>query len=210
MNIRIENDTTPLEATLQGGSGGSSRAVLLLHPHPLYGGDMHNDVIMSMERLFHSLDLLTLKFNFRGAGESGSYVGPYGSVQDVFSAIRFLENDFGVSEIGVVGYSFGGSIALASAIKQSFDFCITLSASLQLLNEACDVKNMSGEIECPCFLFHGDHDDVVPIDDMYQISKIIGRGSKTFMIEGEGHYYRDSIRTVCDQSKLFVEIIWDV
>lgn len=93
--------------------GASDRAVVLCHPHPLYGGSMLTPVIMTVEQVFMESGYTTLAFNFRGVGGSqGTYGGGLTEVADVTGALDFLAGTLGgVPSMQVVaGYSFGSVI----------------------------------------------------------------------------------------------------
>ena len=66
VKIPVENGATTLEGLFEEGQTG--RNAILCHPHPLYGGDMHNNVVRAARRSFASLGWATLRFNFRAAG----------------------------------------------------------------------------------------------------------------------------------------------
>ncbi len=189
--------------------GDTSRGVVLLHPHPLYGGNMQNDIVCSLERVLQSLNIATLKFNFRGAIQASHYMGPRGAVQDAILAVNYMKTNLGLSSLGVVGYSFGGSIALALSLYGIFDFTITLSASLQILFDACEFTSYHENITWPCLLFHGNQDKVVPIQDLYQISKLLGEKSEICIIEGEGHFYSHSLWKVEERLREYVISVWN-
>jgi alpha/beta superfamily hydrolase len=86
------------------------RAVVVTHPHPLYGGDMHNNVVVAIAQAYRVAGFSTLRFNFRGVGaSSGSYDGGIGEQDDIKAALTKLHHS-GKSYIDLVGYSFGAWI----------------------------------------------------------------------------------------------------
>ena len=96
--IKIEG----LLQTLPGDKG-----VVISHPHPLYGGSMHNNVVESLVRVYRQAGYSTLRFNFRGVGSShGEYSDGTGEQEDVKSALRYL-SERGKKVIDLAGYSFG-------------------------------------------------------------------------------------------------------
>lgn len=91
-----------LLAREQGESG-----VVVTHPHPQYGGDMHNNVVEALIRAYGSAGYSTLRFNFRGVGRSeGQYDEGIGEKADVLGAVAYLRG-LGISTIDLAGYSFG-------------------------------------------------------------------------------------------------------
>ena len=94
--------------------------VVVCHPHPLYGGNMFNNVVHAVCENLGKHDLAWLKFNFRGVGKSGGrYSDGVGEQDDTRAAITFGENQDRIDpeRIGVCGYSFGSTVAFAAAAE---------------------------------------------------------------------------------------------
>src|SRR3954469_5629995 len=86
---------------------GASRAVVLAHPHPLYGGSMEDPVTVAIGRLLGERGIATLRFDFRGVGKSeGRWSGGDAEVNDVLGALRSIGR-FVRGPIAIAGYSFG-------------------------------------------------------------------------------------------------------
>jgi uncharacterized protein len=103
--VCIESEGVKLEGLTNAVS--ATRAVVIAHPHPLYGGDMHNAVVTTIADLYAQMGWTTLRFNFRGVGDSqGSYDNGIGEQADLQAAIGFL-NSTGFDRIDLAGYSFG-------------------------------------------------------------------------------------------------------
>ena len=87
--------------------GANSQGAVITHPHPLYGGDMHNDVVAAVTEVYQKLGYSTLRFNFRGVGRSqGRYSEGFGEQNDVAAAVAYLTTKR-VSTVTLAGYSFG-------------------------------------------------------------------------------------------------------
>jgi hypothetical protein len=96
--------------------------VTICHPHPLYGGDMDNNVVMAVYFALVKSSIAALRFNFRGVGNSsGSYGEGVGEQDDLQAALDFLSilKEIDSSRIGLAGYSFGGMVAAHVAIKDN-------------------------------------------------------------------------------------------
>ena len=66
-------------------------AVVICHPHPLYGGDMDNNVVVAVAMGLARDGIAALRFNFRGTGDSdGAFGGGIGEREDVSAALAFL------------------------------------------------------------------------------------------------------------------------
>jgi alpha/beta superfamily hydrolase len=179
----------------------TNRAALLLHPHPLYGGDKSNSVVIELERIFLELGYVTLRFDFRGV--LGSYAGVQGAVDDAMEAIDYLDHS-GLSIIGLAGYSFGGSVALRLASNKWLSFVVALSASMNFFLEGGLNISILSEIKCPALLFHGLSDMMVPYSDMKRFSDMLLR-VKAVALENEDHFYYRSIPVVKKEIWSFID-----
>lgn len=89
---------------------------VVCHPHPLFGGTMHNKVVYRAAKTLHRLGLPVLRFNFRGAGLSeGQHDQGRGEKSDVTAAIDFLAAEFPGKPMVLAGFSFGGYVGLRVA-----------------------------------------------------------------------------------------------
>ncbi len=117
--LSLAGPAGPLEALLefdQDSTPGASAVVC--HPHPLYGGTMHNKVVFRIAKATLSLGMPTLRFNFRGVGKSaGSYDSGRGERDDVAAALDFLRARFPERPIILAGFSFGSWVGLAAGAQ---------------------------------------------------------------------------------------------
>lgn len=89
-----------------------SAGVVICHPHPLYGGDMDNPVVVRVQEVCAGLGLATLRFNFRGVGGSGgTHDGGAGEQDDARAALDAVAKAVGGAPLAIAGYSFGARIA---------------------------------------------------------------------------------------------------
>src|SRR5262249_28427158 len=87
--------------------------VVLCHPHPLYGGEMHNNIVSALADTLQQAGMATLRFNFRGVGRSGGeHGGGEAEVEDVKAAVTYLLSRQTVPTVVVAGYSFGSMVGL--------------------------------------------------------------------------------------------------
>jgi len=101
----ISSGELKIEGLLENQPG--DKGVVVTHPHPQYGGDMHNNVMDAVCHAYYEKGYSTLRFNFRGVGQSqGSYDNGVGEQEDVKAALRYLK-DLCKKEIDLAGYSFG-------------------------------------------------------------------------------------------------------
>jgi alpha/beta superfamily hydrolase len=88
-------------------------AAVVCHPHPLYGGTLHNKVVYRAARSLDAIGIPVLRFNFRGTGLSaGSHDRGQGEQGDVQAALDFLASEFPGAAVLLAGFSFGSWIGL--------------------------------------------------------------------------------------------------
>jgi uncharacterized protein len=101
-----------IEALLNLGRQDAPYAAVVCHPHPLFGGTMHNKVVYHAMKTFQSFGLPVLRFNFRGAGLSeGTHDNGHGERDDLRAALDWMQQEYG-RPILFAGFSFGSSVGL--------------------------------------------------------------------------------------------------
>jgi uncharacterized protein len=110
----LEGPAGKLEALLwTTGDPKPSLAGLVCHPHPLFGGTMHNKVVFHAAKALHRRGIPVLRFNFRGAGMSeGAHDAGRGEQGDVRAALDYLAREFASTPIVLAGFSFGSVVGL--------------------------------------------------------------------------------------------------
>jgi alpha/beta superfamily hydrolase len=107
-----------LEAILKEPRDGQKGAALVLHPHPLGGGTMHNKVVFRAARALNDAGLVTLRINFRGVGQStGDHDEGRGERDDVLAGLDYLRQNFGGQSITLCGFSFGSRVGTEVGLK---------------------------------------------------------------------------------------------
>ena len=155
--VRFDAGDVSLEGLLFQGDG--RRAAVICHPHPLYGGDMHNTVVQTVAQVYQQMGWASLRFNFRGTGDSdGAYDNGMGEREDVAGAIRWLQTR-GFSQIDLVGYSFGAWV-LAGWVQthKAHGFRIVLVAPPVGFMDFSDIPAIEGLDT----VIVGDRDDFAP------------------------------------------------
>jgi alpha/beta superfamily hydrolase len=130
-------------------------AAVVCHPHPLYGGTMHNKVVYQVNKTLNRLDLTVLRFNFRGVGRSeGAHDEGRGEREDVRAALDFLAAEFPGVPLLVAGFSFGCWVGLRAGCEDA------RVAELISLGAPVDGSDFSYLRQCakPKLFLQGDHD----------------------------------------------------
>jgi uncharacterized protein len=123
-NFFLEGPEGGLEAILWTPSAAAKHrpplAAVVCHPHPLFGGTMHNKVVYNTAKALDALGLPVLRFNFRGAGLSaGEHDRGRGEQEDVRAALDFLSTQFHGVPVLLAGFSFGARVGLRVGCEDS-------------------------------------------------------------------------------------------
>jgi len=101
---------------------------VVAHPHPLYGGTMHNKVVYATARRLEAHGAAVLRFNFRGVGASaGAYDQGRGERLDLLAALSEMRRRFPGLPLLSAGYSFGCFVALATGADGTADLLLGLA-----------------------------------------------------------------------------------
>lgn len=179
-------DGLQLEGFLsQGGKGRGG--VILCHPHPQYGGDMHNNVVSSLQSALAGVGFSTLRFNFRGVGESeGSYADGSGEEGDVRGAVDFVMTDQGAdTPLYLLGYSFGAAVGTrAVAGDDRVEALVCISPPIAMY----DFSYLTGDRR-PKLLVAGDGDFVCPVAALRELFDSLGEPRSLHIVPGADHFW---------------------
>src|SRR5678810_535472 len=118
-SLFLEGPAGRLEALLNAGDSTAAYAAVVCHPHPLFGGTLHNKVVFHTMKALNSFGFPVLRFNFRGTGLSeGEHDYGKGEVEDVRTALDWLDAEYHLPLI-FAGFSFGAAIGLHAACADS-------------------------------------------------------------------------------------------
>lgn len=169
-------------------SWGSSVGAVLCHPHPRYGGDMQNNVVMAAREALVALGATVLRFNFRGVGSSHGVCGDGdGEVQDVGAAIHFLSERVGCrpSRIILVGYSFGAWVGLR-AVSQGLGVlgCVAIAPPLEIWDLSF-AKSLGGRK----LLVAGDRDPFCSHGLLRDLMESLQEPKEMVILAGADHFF---------------------
>src|SRR3981081_1722015 len=118
-SLFLDGPAGRLEALLNAGTANAAYAAVVCHPHPLYGGTLHNKVVFHAMKALNGFGFPVLRFNFRGTGLSqGEHDHGNGEVDDVRAALDWLNHEFHLPLI-FAGFSFGAAVGLRAACADS-------------------------------------------------------------------------------------------
>lgn len=167
-NLIIPGPEGQLEARIFSNASAEQVFGIVCHPHPLYQGTMDNKVVTTLIRAFQSLGLSTLRFNFRGVGESeGTYGEGKGEVEDLKAIIQWILSEYPKASFWLAGFSFGAYVAafVATQLENSLSLkgLISIAPAIRLF----DFLSLTPP-RCPWIIFQGDEDELVAIQDVQQ------------------------------------------
>jgi alpha/beta superfamily hydrolase len=174
-----------LEAALHlpEGSGRPLPGVVVCHPHPQYGGDMENNVVMALVEALVSRGIAALRFNFRGVGRStGAFDGGRGEARDTDAALALLaaHDDIDSKRVGLAGYSFGAMMATA-AVDERVRALALVSPPAQRI----DAERLNA-ITAPLLMVAGDRDPICP-EDALRAAAALGERVELHVVRGADH-----------------------
>jgi len=164
---------------------GRDKAVVITHPHPLYGGDMQNPVVGCIQQAYRQNGYTTLRFDFRGVGASeGLYSDGYGEQKDVLAAIAYLA-DMGISDIDLAGYSFGAWVNAHLKLERA------VSRTMLMVSPPVAFMDFgkTGPIDALDFVVTGSKDDIAPPRAVKKMLSIWNAGARLETVAGADHFY---------------------
>ena len=183
----LEGPTGRLEALLWTvADADPASAALICHPHPLFGGTMHNKVVYQAAKTLHQAGLPVLRFNFRGAGLSGgAHDAGRGEQGDVAAALDFLSSEFPGKPLLLAGFSFGAGVGLrVGCADQRVDRLIGLGLPVNRLD-------MSFLHACakPKLFIQGGNDEFGSRDKVEALYAEIPEPKQLIIVERADHFF---------------------
>ncbi len=167
------------------GNGGQDAAIIC-HPHPLYGGDMGNGLVVAMGEALSALGMPVLRFDFRGTGRSEGDHDGVAEVDDLAAAADFLKKTCpSVSRVHLAGYSWGLTIALALADREgSFPDVCGVAPPVGFMD--CSKLGVGGSLK---YFILGTRDGYAPLQKAREWIATRGGEVSFDVIEGADHFF---------------------
>lgn len=190
-NLFIPGPHGKLEAILKEPRDGARRGVaLVLHPHPLGGGTMHNKVVFRAAAALNDTGLTTLRINFRGVGQSsGEHDEGRGELDDVRAGLDYLSEKYPDLEITLCGFSFGARVGLEVGIA---DERVVRLISIGTPVDKYDF-NFLERCSKPILFVHGELDEYGNVQHLRELVAKIKAPAELEVIKGAGHFFDDQL-----------------
>ena len=187
-NLFLEGPAGRLEAILWTPSGGTRPplAALVCHPHPLFGGTMHNKVVYQTAKSLDALGIPVLRFNFRGAGLSdGVHDSGRGEQGDVRAAFDFLALEFPGAPLLLAGFSFGSWVGMRVSCEDSR---VSHLIGLGIPVNSTDFSFLR-QCHKPKLFVHGSNDEHGAVEKVKAFIPTLPGDNHLVVVEGADHFF---------------------
>jgi uncharacterized protein len=165
--------------------GKRDQGVVISPPHPLYGGEMRNQVVGIIQEVLAGKGWTTLRFNFRGVGRSqGKYDEGAGEQEDARAAVRHLK-ELGIKEIFLAGYSFGAWVNARAALHLPEVVGSILVAPPQAMMNFSFLK----DDDKTRLVIAGERDEYGPVEEIMKIVEKMNPSPPIITIPGADHFF---------------------
>ena len=203
-SLFLDGPAGRLEALLNAGADHATHAALVCHPHPLFGGTLHNKVVFHTMKALNSFGFPVLRFNFRGAGLSqGEHDQGNGEVDDVRAALDWLDAEYHLPLL-FAGFSFGAAVGLRAACSDArVRDVIGVGTPVVPVAEATEeprVYALDFLQQCvkPKLFVSGARDQFGPRAKLEALVASVPEPKKLVLIEGADHFFEGRLRELRD------------
>ena len=207
----LDGSAGRLEALLNAGSENATHAAMVCHPHPLFGGTLHNKVVFHTMKALNSFGFPVLRFNFRGAGLSqGQHDNGNGEVEDVHTAIDWLDQEFHLP-IVFAGFSFGAAVGLRAACPGArVKALIALGTPVTPVAADTEIpRNYTYEFLSSCtkpkLFVSGSRDQFGPRAKLEGLVASAPEPKKLVIIDGADHFFEGRLRELRETIEAWVK-----
>jgi alpha/beta superfamily hydrolase len=199
-SLFLEGPAGRLEALLNAGAENATHAAVVCHPHPLFGGTLHNKVVFHTMKALNGFGFPVLRFNFRGAGLShGEHDHGDGEVEDVRAALNWLDAEFHLPLV-FAGFSFGAAVGLRAACPDARVKAL-IGVGTPAIPVAADaeeprVYTFDFLRDCikPKLFVSGARDPFGPRAQLGALVASVAEPKKLVLIEGADHFFEGRLR----------------
>ena len=163
---------------------------VICHPHPLHGGTLTNKVVHTLARSFQELLVPTIRFNFRGVGQSGGrFAEGIGETEDALAVIGAGRTRWPSAAVWLAGFSFGGAVAYRAAASAGAELLVTVAPAVWLIDVTA-----SPVPDCPWLIVQGDADELVDPQSVLQWAEKLQPAPTVRLLPGVGHFFHGRLR----------------
>ena len=177
---------------------------LVCHPHPLYGGTMHNKVVYRAAQAALLSGLPALRFNFRGTGHSaGTFTGGLGEREDVRAALDYLAERFPGLPVCLMGFSFGSWVGLAvGATDPRVSTLVGLGTPVNMSS-----FDFLRDVRKPKLIVQGTRDEFGSVAQVTEFYSSLAEPKQIHWVQGADHFFAGKLDEVQDVLRQFLSPI---
>jgi alpha/beta superfamily hydrolase len=209
-SLFLDGPAGRLEALLNAGADDATHAAVVCHPHPMFGGTLHNKVVFHTMKALNSFGFPVLRFNFRGTGLSqGEHDHGKGEVDDVRAALDWLDAQYHLPLI-FAGFSFGAAIGMRAACADDRVRAVvgigTPVVPVAADTEEARVYTFDFMHDCakPKLLVSGARDQFGPRAKLEALAASLPEPKKLVIIEGADHFFEGRLRELREAIEIWV------
>lgn len=206
----ILKEPRPSESRGAGEGGGVRGAALVLHPHPLHGGTMHNKVAFRAARALNDAGCVALRINFRGVGQTtGTHDYARGEQDDARLALDYLAEHYPNAPLLLAGFSFGARVGLEAGIRdERVRALIGIGTPVSIPERDYDFSFLR-ECRKPILFVHGDRDEFGDVSKLQKIAAELPAEAhaRVEVIAGAGHFFDEQLDELSRVIRVWTERI---
>ena len=191
MNSRTVRHTVPgpagdIECAVDAPDSSPQGTAVVCHPHPQHGGTLDNKVVQTLARVFVTLGWRSVRFNFRGVGESqGAWDEGIGEIDDALAVIAAVRDP--ALPLMLAGFSFGGYVAASAAQRLG---AAAQPTRLVLVGPSTQKQHVPA-VPADTVVIHGETDDVVPLAATLAWAR--PQSLPVIVFPGVGHFFHGQL-----------------
>ena len=195
-----------LEAVLNEGASDAKYAALVCHPHPVYGGTLHNKVVFHTMKALNHFGFPVLRFNFRGAGLSqGEHDHGSGELDDVRTALDWLDREFHLPMF-FAGFSFGSVVGMQVACPDPrIKTLIGLGLPVSPIDDRRYNFNFLHHCSKPKLFVSGSNDRYAPRHELERLIESLPQPRELKIIENADHFFEGKLQQMRSMLEVWIK-----
>lgn len=190
-NMLLTGAVGRLEAVIDspGKTNNQDYIAVCCHPHPQHGGAMGNKVIYTASRTLAGVGITSVRFNFRGVGQSeGEYADGIGEQDDLLAVVDWVEEKYPARQLLLIGFSFGSYVTAMQAVKLNSHLLISIAPPIGRIK----FIGFSRPV-CPWLVIQGDDDELVDCEQVANWSRSFQPPAHLIQMAETSHFFHGKL-----------------
>jgi alpha/beta superfamily hydrolase len=201
-NTFFDGPAGRIEAILKVPNGPVHSTAIVCHPHPLYGGTMHNKVVFRIARTFEDAGFAVLRFNFRGVALSeGTHDDGRGEQDDLRAAMSFMDLRFPGARLWLAGFSFGSAVAMRVGCKDPRPVAL-VAAGFPV--SKYELREMT-PCPTPKLFIQGSLDQFGPVPQLERLFSTLAGPKQLVVVDGADHFFQGHLAELREAVAEFIK-----